>query len=112
MEIILVILALAVVGVIWFVNRDTGADVNGDGKVDVQDVKAAVEKTVATVKAAADVNKDGTVNTKDINAVATKAKATVRKTATKATTKAKETVKKTATKATGAKRGPKPKTGA
>jgi hypothetical protein len=107
MEIILVILALAVVGVIWFVNRDTGADVNDDGKVDVQDVKAAVKKTVAAVKAAADITGDGKVDTKDVKAAVTKTKTAVRKTATKAKT----TVKKAVTK-TASKRGPKPKTGA
>jgi preprotein translocase subunit SecF len=109
MEIIIAIVVIAI-GAIWYFNRDKGLDVNADGKVNVDDVKAAVENAVVAVKEVVDVNKDGTVDAKDVKAVATKAKATVRKTATKATTKAKETVKKTATKATGAKRGPKPKT--
>jgi preprotein translocase subunit SecF len=111
MEIIIAIVIVAV-GAIWYFNRDKGLDVNSDGKVDVKDLEVAVENAVVAVKEVIDVNKDGAVDAKDVKAVATKAKATVRKTATKATTKAKETVKKTATKATGAKRGPKPKTGA
>jgi hypothetical protein len=94
MEIIIAIVVIAI-GAIWYFNRDKGLDVNADGKVNVDDVKAAVENTVVAVKEVVDVNKDGTVDAKDVKAVATKAKATVRKTATKAT---------------GAKRGPKPKT--
>lgn len=41
----LIIIALAG-GAIWFYNRtNLGADINGDGKVDVKDVKAALDNT-------------------------------------------------------------------
>jgi FtsZ-interacting cell division protein ZipA len=105
MEIIIALAAIVVIGAIWYANRNTGADVNGDGKVDLADVKAAVEKTVATV---ADANKDGKVDVADVKAVATKAKAAAKKTVAKTATKAKAAVKKAATKA-ASKRGPKPK---
>lgn len=49
-ELIIVILVVAAVALVWFVNRDKGADVNNDGKVDFADAKAAVENTVAVVE--------------------------------------------------------------
>lgn len=101
MEIIIALVAIIVIGTIWYTNRGTGADVNNDGKVDLADVKAAVEKTVVAV---ADVNNDGKVDVADVAVVATKAKAAVKKT----TAKAKVAVKKAAPK-TASKRGPKPK---
>lgn len=43
---VLVIIALAG-GAIWFYNRtNSGADINGDGKVDIKDAKAALQNTV------------------------------------------------------------------
>ena len=114
MEIIIALVAIVVIGAIWYSNRSTGADVNQDGKVDLADAKAAVEKTVETVTQVADANKDGKVDVADVKVVATKAKAAVKKTATKAVaktaTKAKAAVKKAAPKA-AVKRGPKPKQG-
>jgi preprotein translocase subunit SecF len=106
MEIIIALVAVVVIGAIWYTNRSTGADVNGDGKVDLADAKAAVEKTVEAVVTLADANKDGKVDVADVKVVATKAKTAVKKTATKA----KAAVKKAAPKA-AAKRGPKPKQG-
>jgi preprotein translocase subunit SecF len=106
MEIIIALVAVVVIGAIWYTNRSTGADVNGDGKVDLADAKAAVEKTVEAVVTVADANKDGKVDVADVKVVATKAKTAVKKTATKA----KAAVKKAAPKA-AAKRGPKPKQG-
>lgn len=44
-----VVIALALVA---YFNRKTGADVDGDGDVDLQDAKIAVEKTVAGTTAA------------------------------------------------------------
>lgn len=108
MEILIAIIAIVVIGAIWYTNRGTGADVNQDGKVDLADAKAAVEKTVVVVAEAADANKDGKVDAEDVKVVATKAKTAVKKTATKAATKAKTAVKKAAPK-TASKRGPKPK---
>jgi preprotein translocase subunit SecF len=110
MEIIIALVAIVVIGAIWYTNRSTGADVNGDGKVDLADAKAAVEKTVEAVTQVADANKDGKVDAADVKVAATKAKAAVKKTATKTATKAKAAVKKAAPKA-AAKRGPKPKQG-
>jgi hypothetical protein len=107
MEIIIALAAIVVIGAIWYSNRSTGADVNQDGKVDLADAKAAVEKTVETVTQVADANKDGKVDLADVKVVATKAKAAVKKTATKA----KAAVKKAAPKAAST-RGRKPKTGA
>ena len=106
MEIIIALVAVVVIGAIWYTNRSTGADVNGDGKVDLADAKAAVEKTVEAVVTVADANKDGKVDVADVKVAATKAKTAVKKTATKA----KAAVKKAAPK-TASKRGPKPKQG-
>lgn len=93
MEIIIALVAIVVIGAIWYTNRGTGADVNQDGKVDLADAKVAVEKTVEAVVAVADTNNDGKVDLEDVKVVATKAKAAVKKAAPKA----------------AAKRGPKPK---
>ena len=107
MEYVIAIIAIVVIGAIWYTNRSTGADVNQDGKVDLADAKAAVEKTVAEVTKAADANQDGKVDAADVKEVAKKTKAAVKKTATEA----KATVKKAAAK-TASTRGRKPKTGA
>lgn len=101
MEIIIAIAVLAVVA-IWYFNRDSGLDVNKDGKVDVKDVQVAVENTVAAVKE--EVKEEVAEVKAAVKKTATKAKATAKKAATKAKTTAKAS--------TGAKRGPKPKTGA
>lgn len=106
MEIIIALVAIVVIGAVWYTNRSTGADVNQDGKVDLADAKAAVEKTVEAVATVADANKDGKVDAADVKVVVTKAKTAVKKTATKA----KAAVKKAAPK-TASKRGPKPKQG-
>ena len=107
MEIIIAIIVVVAGTAIWYANRKTGVDVNQDGKVNLADAKAAVEKTVEVVAEVADANKDGKVDVADVKVVATKTKAAVKKTATKA----KATVKKAATK-TASTRGRKPKTGA
>ena len=100
MEIILLLIAVVVIGAIWYFNRGTkNFDVNNDGKVTAADATAAVQNAVEGVKAAADVNHDGKVDVADVKVVKEKAKATTKKVATKA----KETVKKAAT------RGRKPK---
>lgn len=101
MEIIIALFAVAVIGIVWYTNRSTGADVNGDGKVDLADLKAAVENTVVAV---ADVTGDGKVDAADVAAVVVKAKTAAKKTVTKVKT----AVKKAAPKA-ASKRGPKPK---
>ena len=106
MEIIIALVAIVVIGAIWYSNRSTGADVNQDGKVDLADAKAAVEKTVEAVTQVADANKDGKVDVADVKVVATKAKTAVKNTATKAKAAVKKAAPKTAT-----KRGPKPKQG-
>lgn len=78
MEIIVIAVAIVVLGAIWYVNRNTGLDVNNDGKVDLKDAAAAVKNTVATAKNVADANKDGKVDAKDVKVVASKAKAAVK----------------------------------
>ena len=78
------LLGLVVVGAfIWYVNRDEKIDSNDDGKVDVSEAKAAVEKAVSVAKAAADVNKDGKVDVADVKEAGKKAKAGAKKAAAK-----------------------------
>ena len=50
MEYIIIAVVVAAGVAIWYFNRDKGLDVNKDGKVDIQDVKDAVENTVEGVK--------------------------------------------------------------
>ena len=54
-------------GLLWFYNRDTGADVDQDGDVDLQDAKLAVRKTLKEVN-------------EDINAAVIETKAVVKET--------------------------------
>jgi hypothetical protein len=100
MEILLVVVVAVVIGSLIYFNRSSkNFDVNNDGKVDANDIKAAVQNAVVGVKAVADVNKDGKVGVGDVKVAAIKAKAGAKK----AATKTKETVKKATT------RGRKPK---
>jgi hypothetical protein len=100
MEILLAIAVAAVIAALVYFNRSARSlDVNNDGRVDADDVKAAVQNAVEGVKATADVNKDGKVDAADVKVVATKAKAGAKK----AVSKAKDTAKKAST------RGRKPK---
>lgn len=78
-ELIVIILVVAAVALIWFVNRDKGLDVNNDGKVDFADAKAAVENTVAVVE-------------EKVEEKVKEAKKAVKKTPKKATTKKAEKV--------------------
>jgi preprotein translocase subunit SecF len=98
MEYLILAAFIVIVGAVIYVNRSSGLDVNGDGKVDLDDAKEAVKNTVEAVKQTADVNNDGKVDLTDVKAaaktVATKAKTTTKK----AATKAKETVKKSSRK--------------
>lgn len=86
MEIIVILIAVVVLGAIWYANRNTGFDANNDGKVDLKDAAAAVKNTVAVAKTVADTNKDGKVDAKDAKAVASKATAAVKKAAVRAKT--------------------------
>jgi Ca2+-binding EF-hand superfamily protein len=100
MEILLAIAVAVVIGALIYFNRSSkGLDVNNDGKVDLEDVKAAVDNAVVGVTAAVDVNKDGKVDAADVKEVAKKATTGAKK----AATKAKTAVKKATT------RGQKPK---
>lgn len=93
---LIIVVGVAAIGAIWYFNRNSkGFDVDGDGKVDAKDLKAAVSNTVtgvkasaktaaAKVKSAADVNKDGKIDSADAKAAADKVKTAVKKTAAKA----------------------------
>ena len=94
MEIIIAIIIIIAGTAIWFSTRGTGLDVNQDGKVDVEDAKAAANKIVEGVKSVADVNKDGKVDAADVKTAATKTKAKAKATVKKAATKTKAAAKK------------------
>lgn len=90
MEIIIGLLVLSAAA-LWYYNRDKGLDVNKDNKVDVKDVQAAVENTVAGIKE--DVKQLETVVENTVTTVQTetaeiksKVKRAVAKTKTKPTT--------------------------
>lgn len=70
-------------------------DVNKDGKVDLKDAVAVVEKVSTKVKETADVNKDGKVDAEDAMVVVEEIKQTAKKTKAKAK-EVTEKVKKTA----------------
>jgi hypothetical protein len=68
MEIIIALVAVAIVGALVYFNRSAKSlDINNDGKVDLADAKAAVDNAVTGVTAAADVNGDGKVDGEDAN---------------------------------------------
>lgn len=91
MEIVFALIAVVVVAALVYVNREAkDFDVNKDGKVDLDDVKAAVTNTVEAAKSVADVNKDGKVDAEDAKVVVEKAKTEVKKAATKAKSAAKK----------------------
>ena len=91
MEIIIALIAVVAIGAVVYFNRSSkGLDVNNDGKVDLADVKAAVDNTVAGVTATADVNNDGKVDAADAKVVVQKAKTGAKKAATKAKTAVKK----------------------
>jgi len=49
---LLIVAVVAIAAVVWYFNRDSESlDINQDGKVDADDVKAAVKKAKAGVKA-------------------------------------------------------------
>jgi hypothetical protein len=79
MEILIALVVVIVVGTLIYFNRETkGFDVNQDGKVDAEDVKAAVQNTVEAVKKTEVVKK--------AKATVAKAKTAVKKPAVKAKT--------------------------
>ena len=91
MEIIIALVTIVVVAALVYFNRNAKSlDINNDGKVDLADVKSAVDNTVTGVTAAADVNKDGVVDAKDAEIVVETAKTEVKKAATKAKAAAKK----------------------
>ena len=97
-ELIFGLIFVVLIAAILFFNRSSKSlDINQDGKVDLNDAKAAVENTVAGVKATADVNKDGKVDAADVKAVAKKA--TTRSRKGPGQTSAKTSTKKPAVKA-------------
>lgn len=99
MDIIVIVAVIAVIGALVYYNRKSkGLDVNADGKVDVADVKQAVDNAVVGVKEAvketADVNKDGKVDAGDAKVVAEVVKTKAKNVANKAKSKAKKTAPK------------------
>lgn len=97
MEIVLALIALVVVGVIIYANREARSlDVNKDGKVDLEDAKTAVANTLTVVATAADVNKDGKVDVADVKAAVKKTAAKTQTAANKTVAKAKDAAKKAA----------------
>jgi hypothetical protein len=79
MEILIALIVIVVVGSIIYVNREAKTlDINKDGKVDAEDVKAAVQNTVEAAKKTEVVQK--------AKATVAKAKTAVKKTAVKAKT--------------------------
>lgn len=79
MELLLAIAIAVVVGALIYFNREAkNLDINEDGKVNIEDAKEAVKKTVRGVRKTADVNKDGKVNKTDAKVAATKVKAAVK----------------------------------
>lgn len=97
-ELIFGLIFFVLIAAILFFNRSSKSlDINQDGKVDLNDAKAAVQNTVAGVKTAADVNKDGKVDAGDVKAVAKKVTSRGRK--GPGQTSAKTPVKKPAVKA-------------
>ena len=96
MEIIIVLIAIVVLGAIWYANRDTGFDANKDGKVDLKDAGVMLEQTVNTEgnptyfvfrrSNVADTNNDGKVDAADAKVEVEKTKAAVKKAAVKAKT--------------------------
>jgi flagella basal body P-ring formation protein FlgA len=102
MEMLLAIAVVVVIGALVYFNRSSKTlDINNDGKIDADDVKAAVQNVVEGVKATADVNKDGKVDAADVKVVTEKAKTQVKKAVSKA---------KTAVNKTSARRPSRPKT--
>jgi Tfp pilus assembly protein PilE len=81
MELILILVAVAVIAFVAYKNFSPKLDTNKDGKVDVTEVKAAVKQ--AEVKVEAGVKKVAT----KAKATASKAKTAVKKTTTKARAK-------------------------
>jgi len=101
MEILIGLLAVAVLGGIWYFNRNKGFDANQDGKVDLKDVKPVVENTVEAVKQAVDTNNDGKVTVADAKEAVSEVKEAVKSTVKKAAKP--KAAKKPATAKAGAK---------
>lgn len=87
MELLLAIAITVVVGALIYFNREAkNLDINEDGKVNIEDAKEAVKKTVRGVRKTADVNNDGKVNKQDVKEVVEKVRNSGRKPAVKKTT--------------------------
>lgn len=94
MELVNIIIAVAVVGALayYFVFKKKAGDVNNDGAVNVEDVKAAADKVEVAVEAAADkVEVAVEAAVAEVKTVAKKTVAKVKTTAAKAKPAAKKT---------------------
>jgi hypothetical protein len=79
MEILIALIVIVALGAIIYTNREARSlDINKDGKVDAEDVKAAVQNTVEAAKKTEVVQK--------AKATVAKAKTAVKKSAVKAKT--------------------------
>jgi len=73
MEIILGLAVIIGIGIFYYYNKNKTLDANHDGKVDLQDVKPAIQEVskdaVEKVTNVVDTNNDGKVTTEDIKPV-------------------------------------------
>ena len=85
MEILIALVIVAGLGyMLWANNQIKPLDLNKDGKVDSQDLAAIVPVLTQSITNVADVNNDGKVDVEDAKVVVEKTKAVAKKTATKA----------------------------
>lgn len=85
MEILIALVIVAGLGyMLWANNQIKPLDLNKDGKVDSQDLAAIVPVLTQSITKVADVNNDGKVDVEDAKVVVEKTKAVAKKTATKA----------------------------
>ena len=85
MEILIALVIVAGLGyMLWANNQIKPLDLNKDGKVDSQDLAAIVPVLTQSITKVADVNNDGKVDVEDAKVVVEKTKVVAKKTAAKA----------------------------
>ena len=84
MEILIALVIVAGLGyMLWANNQIKPLDLNKDGKVDSQDLAAIVPVLTQSITKVADVNNDGKVDVEDAKVVVEKTKVVAKKTAAK-----------------------------